>query len=754
MTVVLGSWGVGLGCGAVLIALLRRGLGRAWLARLGPADVVTLVRGLMACAVAALTVQLVMGHDVRVAVVAVAVPGLALDGVDGWVARRTSTVTALGARFDGEVDAFLILVLSVAAAPTFGWWVLTGGLARYAFGVAGWVAPWMQGALEFRYWRKVVAAAVGIVLVVAVADVLPRGVALGALVGAHVLLAESFGRDVWSLWRGRAGVAREVVGSATRWGGLARSAVVGVVAVALLWFVLVAPNQLNRLTPGSFLRMPVEIVAFGALVLVVPARLHRVVVAVPGMVVSVVLLFKVLDLGAFAVLDRPFNLVTDVGLLGSGWAFVRDSWGPWAAVGSIVAVLLVLAVVIVGPVWAVGRMARVVVRDRRRGVRGVVILAAVWALGAVTGLQSAAGATVSVSGAVPYVAGKVRAAETAYRDRVVFRQAIGVDPYRTPVPGELDGLEGKDVVVVFVESYGRVALEGAESQPVRTVLDSGTQQLRSLGFEARSGYLTSTTFGGSSWLAHSTLLSGLAVSDQSRYDLLLSSDRTTLASAFSRAGWRTVALMPSTRGDWPEGQVFYGFDEVLTGSELRYAGPRFGFSAVPDQFALSAFGEMELGDTRPRPVMAQVELTSSHGPWAPLPTMVSPSALGDGSVFNGQLEKATTAAELWRDRSAVPAAFRESIVYSLSSVISFAEQEADDDLVLVVLGDHQPATIISGFDGKRDVPVSVIARDPKVMERIASWGWQDGLRPGEGSPVWPMADFRDRFLGAFGGVAP
>lgn len=747
MTAVLGAWGVGLGCGAVLVALLRRGLARAGLTRLGPADVVTLVRGLMACAVAALTVQLVLGHDVRAAVVALTAPALLLDGVDGWVARRTGTASALGARFDGEVDAFLILVLSVAVAPTFGWWVLAGGLARYAFGAAGWVLPWMRGSLEFRYWRKVVAATVGIVLVVAVADVLPRGVALGALIGAHVLLVESFGRDVWSLWGARDSARRAgAVASSLRGGGVA------VLVVAILWFALVAPNEPHRVTPGSLLRMPAEIVALAALVLVVPQRIRRVIVVLAGLLMAAVVLLKILDLGASAVLDRPFNVVTDRGLLGSGYAFVKDSWGPWAAVVIIVALVVVLAAVVVGPVWAVGRVARLVVRDRRRGTRGVAVVGGVWILCAVTGLHNASGATVSVSGTGPYLVGKVRAAEAAHRDREVFTQAIGVDRYRAAAPGELAGLAGKDVLVVFVESYGRVALEGVESEPVRTVLDAGTAKLRSLGFDARSGYLTSTTFGGSSWLAHSTLQSGLAVSDQSRYDRLLSSDRTTLTSAFARDGWRTVALMPSTHGGWPEGRAFYGFDDVVTSSELRYAGPRFGFSAVPDQFALSAFGDAELGRDRSRQVMAQVELTSSHGPWAPLPEMVAPNALGDGSAFGGQLDKATTAAELWRDRSAVPKAYRKSIVYSLSSVLSFVEQHADDDLVLVVLGDHQPATIVSGFGGNRDVPITVIARDPKVMQRIAGWGWQDGLRPAEDAPVWPMADFRDRFLGAFGGA--
>ena len=92
---------------------------------------------------------------------------LALDAVDGRVARATRTCSAFGGRFDGEADAFLLLVLSVHVAPSYGWWVLAIGLARYAFAAAGWVAPWLRGRLPFRYWRKVVTAVQGIVLVVA-----------------------------------------------------------------------------------------------------------------------------------------------------------------------------------------------------------------------------------------------------------------------------------------------------------------------------------------------------------------------------------------------------------------------------------------------------------------------------------------------------------------------------------------------------------------------------------------------------------
>ena len=752
-TVGLGiaSWAVGLGCAAVLTTTVTVGLTHAG-HTIGPADLVTLGRGLMACAVAALTVELLLGYQVTPVVLALTVPALALDAVDGRVARRTGTVTAFGCRFDGEVDAFLILVLSVAAAPTVGWWVLTAGLARYAFAVAGWWLPWMCAPLEFRYWRKVVTAAVGIVLAVAVADVLPDGLTTAVVLVGVGLLAESFGRDVWWLWSHRASAP-----ATTRTAGVGRRGLAvcaTVLAVGLVWFALVAPTRPDRFTPGAFLRLPVEAVALAAVALLVSARSARAVTVVVGTLLGVVTLLKVLDLGTFTVLDRPFNVVTDRSQLGSGFAFVRDSLGPWAAWGSAAAAVALVGAAVVCLPWAVGRLARAVSRHRARSARVVVAVAVVWGVCALSGLQVSPGGPVAAADAGPFVAGKVRAATAAYHDQKTFDTALTTDVFRETGSADLSGLAGKDVILAFVESYGRVAVEGPESAGVRTLLDSGTDRLRGLGYTASSGWLSSPTFGGSSWLAHSTLQSGLTIGDQGRYDQLLSSPRTTLTSAFDRAGWRTVAVLPSTHGSWPEGQHFYRFDQVYDGSTLGYAGPRFGFSAMPDQFALAALDRLELAAAHRTPVMAEVELTSSHGPWAPLPTTVDPSALGDGSVFTGIEADAVTAAQLWSDRADVPGAYRASIAYSLTSLLTFVEQHADDDLVVVMLGDHQPSTIVSGFGGNRDVPVTVIAQDPAVLDRISGWGWQAGLRPDERAPLWPMASFRDRFLTAFSSSAP
>jgi phosphatidylglycerophosphate synthase len=193
------GWVGGVATAVVLTLTLNVGLVHAGAAHLGPADRITLTRATLVCAVAALVVDPRAGAAVTPAVAVLASIALVLDGVDGWVARHTGTTSGLGARFDMEVDAFLILVLSVAASRTWGAWVLLIGAARYALWAAELVVPWLRAAVPFRYWRKVVAAIQGVVLTVAVSEVAPPVLTVAALAVALALLTESFGRDVWWL---------------------------------------------------------------------------------------------------------------------------------------------------------------------------------------------------------------------------------------------------------------------------------------------------------------------------------------------------------------------------------------------------------------------------------------------------------------------------------------------------------------------------------------------------------------------------
>lgn len=204
------AWIVATGATVVLDGFVVIWMRRYHADRLAPADMVTITRATLTCAVAALVVtslpagELLDSSPTAAVITALAAVSLALDLVDGWVARGTGHETAFGARFDGEADAALMLVLSIWIAPALGWWVLPIGLARYAFGVAGWVLPWLRRQLPPRYWRKVVTAVTSVVLVGAASARVPSPLVEVAVLIGLVLVVESFGRDIGWLWRHRA----------------------------------------------------------------------------------------------------------------------------------------------------------------------------------------------------------------------------------------------------------------------------------------------------------------------------------------------------------------------------------------------------------------------------------------------------------------------------------------------------------------------------------------------------------------------
>jgi hypothetical protein len=392
-------------------------------------------------------------------------------------------------------------------------------------------------------------------------------------------------------------------------------------------------------------------------------------------------------------------------------------------------------------------------RHRRNSARTLTALALVWILLAASGLRTGSDAPVASTSAAGLAYDQFHAVRAGIEDQRTFESAISApDPFAiTPGANLLSGLRGKDVIVAVVESYGQVAVQGTTFSPkVDAVLNAGTRNLTAAGFSSRSAFLTSPTFGGISWLAHSTLQSGLWIDSQQRYNQLLLSGRFTLSDAFKRAGWRTVGDVPSNTQTWPEGTSFYHYDHIYDGRNVGYRGPKFSYAAIPDQYTLSAFGKLELAKPNRKPVMAEIDLVSSHTPWTPLPHMVDWNEIGDGSIFDGMPAEGKSPNQVWPDSTRVRAVYGQSIQYSLSSLISFVQTAHDDNLVMIVYGDHQPATIVSGMNATHNVPVTIIAHDPEVVNQISSWGWQDGMLPSAEAPVWRMDTFRNRFLAAYG----
>ena len=524
-------------------------------------------------------------------------------------------------------------------------------------------------------------------------------------------------------------------------------------AVALVVLVLTVPNRLEDVRPGAFVRLPVEVIVYLAVVLALPPRMQwqrGVLVAAAGVVLAVVAVFTLLDIGFLQALNRPFDPMIDWRYAGSLVETVRGSAG--GARGEVLLVIgggLLLALLVLPPL-AVLRLTRVAERHRRRASQVVAGLAALWLAFSVLDARAGSGPVASHR-ASAYVYDQVTRVPSVLRDQREFARAAEADPARdVPTADLLTGLRGKDVLVVFVESFGRFAVEGPPVAPgVVEVLDRGTRRLRRDGFDTRSAFLTSPTFGAGSWLAHATLQSGLWVDSQQRYDVLVTSPRLTLSRLFGRAGWRTVASVPANTRDWPQG-AFYGFDHVYDSRNVGYRGPRFGYPTMPDQYTLDAFHRLELAPSHRRPVMAEIDLITSHAPWSRVPRMVAQSEVGDGSVYDGMPRTLLSETDIWPDPDRVRAAYGHAIEYSLEAFVSFVLARGDDDLVVVLLGDHQPATIVSGADAGFDVPVAMVARDPAVLERMAGWGWTDGLRPAADAPVWRMDAFRDRFIAAYG----
>ena len=524
-----------------------------------------------------------------------------------------------------------------------------------------------------------------------------------------------------------------------------------VAAVAVLLVLPLVPGALATGSALALIRIPVESIVILLVLALVPwARPRFVLAAAFGLFVCLAVVLAGIDVGYEAALGIRF-VPLDWRQLGDAYGVVASAIGEAPANALVAAAAVLIAGVTAALAWAALRVDAAVRRDAGRGRAALAAMTAGWvavaALAPPLGVAHPSAAAAS-TGAVGSAVSRTVAALQA---REVVARAIADDPFAEGEEAELlTALRGKNVVFAFIESYGRVALEGeGVSHGVNALLRRGEDTLAAQGYAAESAWLTSPTYGGASWLAHATLQAGVWIDSQTVYSELVGSDRLTLSGAFAAAGWRTVSDVPSNTQDWPVGRDFYRFGTLLDATNVGYRGPRFGYARIPDQYTWKHFADHELADAG-QPVMAEIDLVSSHTPWAPLPELVSWSQIGDGSIFAGQPAASTPAREVWEDPRAVRRFYGLSIEYALGAMFSFLENVDDPNLVVVALGDHQPAAIVSGEGADRDVPISIITKDRAVLDAIASWGWKPGLRPAVESPVWRMDAFRDRFFTAFG----
>ncbi|MBS0339836.1 MAG: hypothetical protein JSS56_04880 [Proteobacteria bacterium] len=458
-----------------------------------------------------------------------------------------------------------------------------------------------------------------------------------------------------------------------------------------------------------------------------------------------------LDSTAAALLGRPLNLYWDAP---HALSVLRiNGIGPWrVALGiAVFAALLVLLYMLAFACWRWFATALA----RSHGLRLGVPMAGA-ALVAVFLAHGVAGQDTRFIFARPTTPALVRQVELLAAARLPGGAAL------TPSPDfashSLAGLHGSDVLLLFAESYGACTLDDpAQAKALAPARERLAQQIQASGRGVVSARLVSPTFGGSSWLAHAALLSGVDTRDPGDYERLLASQRPSLVGHFRQQGWRTVNWMPGLQKPWPEGS-FWGFERYADADSVGYRGLDWGHWRVPDQAALALLQAQELAapPSQRQPRFVVMATLASHMPFVPLPPLMPDLArAADPQAYTAQqLEAAQRVPGTTRHDSGTRA-YLDSLRYTFEWLGGYLENEAPQPLVTVLLGDHQPWAVVSGSDASWQVPVHIISRDKALLDRLVAHGFVPGLVPPPEAAPRPMHELTPLLLDVFDApVAP
>jgi hypothetical protein len=497
---------------------------------------------------------------------------------------------------------------------------------------------------------------------------------------------------------------------------------------------------------GGTAWLALDAVAVVGLLALLPRRGWAVVSGVAGGVATAFLLLLALgDRLTGLSLARPLDPYVDWRLLrplfdlGAGQAGVSVS--ALAGLGVVAAVLLLAGTAAL----VLARLPGCAGDSRTRRVARAMIAMAV--LGAL--VQSLTG---PLAGARIDAPGWRLATEQAGRawhthhDAEAFAARLGRVPERRA--RALPGLAGVDVVVGFLESYGEAALTDPRySATVRAALGHATAAIEAGGLHAASGLVRAPTRGGQSWLSHGTFLSGAWVDNQARHDRFLASGHATLIDDLEATGHASVAVMPAIDRPWSAGAVL-GYDRVLDATNIDYAGPRLNWVTMPDQFTWRVVDRARAAAERP--VFVEAALISSHAPWMPVLPVLDWDRIGDGRVFGRWAQADGPPLDLWFDPQRMRQQFARSLAYALRVAGEYGANRVDRETLLILLGDHQPAPVITGAVSSDRVPVHIISGDPALVEPFVERGFSRGMRPPAATDAPRMTVLRAWLHEAFG----
>ena len=433
------------------------------------------------------------------------------------------------------------------------------------------------------------------------------------------------------------------------------------------------------------------------------------------------------DVTAPALYGRDINLYWDLRYMPDVAAMVARAAPLWLLVLVVVSAALTAILLYLLFRWALHRVGDAMDNSRQRLAIGL------FATGVV--LLFAAHRIPALSASLPRVPTfSTPVTQTYARQARLVIDALGGSkslPPSPPMNADLARVHGADVFLVFIEAYGAVAYERPDIAPRLAASRADlAAAIRASNRDVASAFVESPTFGGSSWLAHLSLMSGVEVRDPETSARIMTQKRETMVSAFARRGYRTVALMPGLRQRWPEG-AFYGFDDVYGAARLDYRGPEFGWFAIPDQFSLFRFDAIEVSRPARPPLFVFFPTISTHFPFSPTPPYQPdwPRMVNTRPYDGPAIVRAYAREPDWTNF--VPG-YVDAVSYTYATLGGYLRAHADRDFVMILLGDHQPAAAVSGQGASWDVPVHVIAskasRQP-ILDRLLARGFHAGMTP-------------------------
>lgn len=442
----------------------------------------------------------------------------------------------------------------------------------------------------------------------------------------------------------------------------------------------------------------------------------------------VLIVGRYVDVTAPALWGRDLNFYWDLRFLPDVAAMLIGASRSAALIGALAAaaVVLVLGVLYLAVHWALRQVLATLAERRGRVALGVVsaVMVVLFAMqaGGLFGLD--------LLGEEWRLFPRPVVQVYARQARLTV-QALSKSAELPPSPAldaNLARVQGADVFLFFIESYGAVTFENAafdaRLQQPRAALD---RAIHDTGRDVVSAFVESPTFGGSSWFAHITFLSGITVGDPDTNALLMAEQRQTMVTNFANRGYRTVAMMPGLWYPWPEGS-FYGFQEIYGGPRLDYRGPSIGWWDMPDQFTLAKLDEQQVSKASRPPLFVFFPTISTHTPFSPLAPYVSDWAriLTPTPFTKAEFDRAFSVDP---DYMNLGPGYGDAIAYAYETFSGYLHQRAGRDYVIILIGDHQPPALVSGQGAPWDVPMHVITNRPEILDSLAAHGFVRGLTP-------------------------